>query len=148
MRFLGYNQYRLRQLFHFVQTKVMEIRQHYQQQGQLWKEYANSLVQQAGDGSALPAGYNPNMAEQLNVAAVSTQAPQQLDGSMPQQLPQQATPMQRMPIHPSAYHTVAPVVSAYTRLPMMSRQRRFLGSRAVHAPIPPIYNRQTTSSMQ
>jgi len=138
MRFLGYNQYRLRQLFHFVQTKVMEIRQHYQQQGQLWKEYANSLAQ-GGDGSVpMQPDYNPNMAEQLNVAALATQPPQFPGSAQALQkasAPSQTAPSHRMPLHPSAYHTVAPVVSAYTRMPMMSRQRRFLGSRAIHAPI-------------
>lgn len=140
LRFLGYNQIRLRQLFHFVQTQVMEIRQHYQHQGQLWKEYAESLSQPAN--AAPPVQTAAPQPEP--VAAYAAGMPQQLpgvtatdnSGTVPVQsaATQAATPQhhRRMPLHPAAYHTVAPVIRAYTRMPMMSRQRRFLGSRAIN----------------
>ncbi|HEU0266265.1 MAG TPA: PH domain-containing protein, partial [Candidatus Saccharimonadaceae bacterium] len=37
LRFIAYNHVRLRKLFTFVQQRVMEIRQHYQQQSQVWR---------------------------------------------------------------------------------------------------------------
>jgi len=105
LRFVAYNQGRLRKLFHFVQTRVMEIRQHYQQaatqaaQTQQYVAYASQLTPAIGQ----PAQQQPTI-----------------------------NPQQFMPQF--AAHTVAPIISAYTRLPMMSRQRRFLGSRAIKAP--------------
>jgi len=146
LRFIGYNRDRLRKLFHYVQTQVMEIRQHYQHQGQLWKEYANSLQEEEQQAPAPPAAaYVPDTTQQLGGPQQPQQLfQQQLPAAGPtteqlvaasQPLPQPHQPQHpRMPLHPMAYHTVAPGVSAYTRLPMMSRQRRFLGSRAVRAP--------------
>lgn len=153
LRFVGYNQYRLRQLFHFVQTKVMEIRQHYQHQGQMWKDYADSLQSSQIQGGQAPQQQQPAfdqpMTAQFNMpAAVATtpnfgtnqanQSPEFMAGTggVPQasHMPHRPTPPP-MPTHP-----IAPIVSAYTRLPMMSRQRRFLGSRAVNAPISQMYS--------
>ena len=121
LRFTAYNQGRLRQLFSFTQRKVMEIRQHYmnmnQQVQQLQsQEQILSLQQQ-------PAPFQvaaPAMAQ-----AQATAQPQR-------SLTAPATAM---------YQRMVPVISAYTRMPLMSRQRRFLGSRAMNTPIPSIYQR-------
>lgn len=116
LQFTAYNQARLRKLFNFVQKRVMEIRQHYQQVA------SQQFAQQFSPSSGF--GMQPQLAQQLQpyVAQPYGQQPavQQIQ---PPQYSQQL--MQR---------TVAPIISAYTRLPMMSRQRRFLGSRAINTP--------------
>ena len=144
-RFVAYNQGRLRKLFHFVQTRVMEIRQHYQQAAA-----SPAIVQQQLEttqyrpvaASSLQANFEPYFAQ----PGIDMGVPGQTEGQVtytnmitqPSQFQPQMQPtlshqgMQQN--HPVVYHTVAPIISAYTRLPMMSRQRRFLGSRAVNAP--------------
>ncbi len=123
MRFTSYNHARLRKLFHFVQTRVMEIRQHYQQQAQ---------------------GF-PIQAPAVPGAPVQTFAPY-LQQAVPTQYEEQ--PGQQLQ-KPATYRRgVAPIISAYTRLPIMSRQRRFLGSRAMNTPMPSMYNQDTTSTLR
>jgi len=136
LRFVAYNQARLRKLFHFVQTRVMEIRQHYQHQGQIWKDYAESLQhsQQNGDAGSDQPMFEPYFDKQ--VADHQTSATAEPN---PEQLSEQAADTTVNPAltpPPMPFRTVAPIISAYTRLPMMTRQRRFLGSRAVN-PSPP-----------
>lgn len=131
LRFVAYNHARLRALFHFVQTRVAEIRQHY------------TMLQQGQAPASTPA-FN---------AAFSQPAPQYQQPGYPptlQQAQQSAsqTPQQDLPgprvhtptiIQAQQYRQNAPVVGAYTRLPLMSRQRRFLGSRAMNSPQPSLY---------
>lgn len=130
LRFVAYNHARLRALFHFVQTRVAEIRQHYTmlQQGQAPTEQpvlTTMLSQQ------------PPMTQQLNVPPVQQQVAEAYT-EYAQQLP---GPRVRTPslVQAESYRHNAPVISAYTRLPLMSRQRRFLGSRAMNSPQPSLY---------
>lgn len=118
LRFVAYNHARLRKLFHFAQHRVMEIRQHYQQQSQIWKQYAEGLQS--------PQQQNVIAATPAEIAARGQVSPDAVQQTAP--IPMPAFPM------------TAPIISAYTRLPMMSRQRRFLGSRAVNtSSMPSIY---------
>lgn len=126
LRFVAYNHARLRALFHFVQTRVAEIRQHYTmlQQGQA-PVFDTTVSQQ------------PVQNQQFNVPPALHQISQQ-EAQPAQELP---GPKQRIPklMHASNYRHQAPVLGAYTRLPLMSRQRRFLGSRAMNSPQPSMY---------
>ncbi len=135
LRFTGYNQARLRKLFHFVQTRVAEIRQHYTmlQQVQQTAQGYQPVQQQPFRleyGSPLPAS-DMGMFD----AAAVAQFPQQPEV---QELP---GPRHHAPMitQAAAYRQVSPIIGAYTRLPLMSRQRRFLGSRAMNTSQPSIY---------
>jgi hypothetical protein len=121
LRFVGYNHARLRALFHFVQTRVAEIRQHYTmlQQGQ------GQISQQQ------PATDEPYAAFPALVQQFQASAPQQELPGTKLRVPQI--------VQAQNYRQSAPVISAYTRLPLMSRQRRFLGSRAMNSPQPSLY---------
>jgi hypothetical protein len=137
LRFVGYNQVRLRKLFHFVQTRVAEIRQHYTmlQQGQQQDAYVNysqQLQQPAQQFSVQAPQPQPTREMAMFDAAAMAQLPQQ------QQLP---GPRHHQPTitQATAYRLTAPVISAYTRMPLMTRKRRFLGSRAMNSPQPSIY---------
>lgn len=125
LRFTAYNQGRLRTLFHLVQTQVMEIRQHYQEQGQMWKQYAASI--EAKEQGVLPIATEPQKVTEPAATAVG-----QAESPPQEALP--AIPIQPPPM-PPGFRTVSPIVSAYTRLPIMSRSRRFLGSRAINSPM-------------
>ena len=128
LRFMAYNHARLRKLFHFVQTRVMEVRQHYQQQ-------AHGVPSQAMQAPA-PQNYaQPEFGPYLQ---------QQI---APAGQPQAVQPQQQFQSPMGYRRTVAPIISAYTRLPIMSRQRRFLGSRAMNTPMPSIYNQDTTPTL-
>jgi hypothetical protein len=127
MRFVAYNHARLRAFFHYVQTRVAEIRQHY------------TMLQQS-PAQPEPVSFNavnalpPAMDQQF--APQPTMTPTEL-------LPEQVLPgpKQHVPIlmQATAYRPTAPAISAYTRLPLMSRQRRFLGRRAMNSPQPSVY---------
>jgi len=112
LRFLGYNQDRLRKLFHFVQTRVMEIRQHYTQAAQ----------------PGLPAAAAQGQAFAPYFAGDTPDSPPSQPAYQPEQQMMSAPPVPQP-------GRVAPIVSAYTRLPMLSRQRRFLGARAINTPV-------------
>lgn len=124
LRFVGYNHARLRAMFHYIQTRVAEIRQHYTmlQQGQA------QPVQQVATFDASQLAAMPAAAPYL---AEATQAPQQDLPGTKLHVPQITQAM--------GYRLTAPAISAYTRLPLMSRQRRFLGSRAMNSPQPSLY---------
>jgi len=136
LRFTAYNQGRLRKLFQFTQTQVMEIRQHYQHQNKIWKDYAARLQSKQPEEPSFTAGPTES-----SIPAI--EAPQQLPLEISSLVPESSPAAQlEMPQPPMPLRTVAPIISAYTRLPMMSRQRRFLGSRAVNTPMPPAYGGQ------
>lgn len=124
LSFTAYNHGRLRKLFHYVQTQVMEIRQHYQQQSKIWKEYAESLQAQRGGA--------PAMGAQLLVSdqPVGNETPAQI--SEPANVQNETVAVPQMQAPPLQFSSTAPIISAYTRLPVLSRQRRFLGSRAIY----------------
>jgi Bacterial PH domain len=127
LSFTAYNHGRLRKLFHYVQTQVMEIRQHYQQQSKLWKEYAENLQSQQ------PGGLPPMAREAVEASPAPGQIPSpdvagQL--SFDYETTKQTSPAPQLQAPPMQFRA-APLINAYTRLPMMSRQRRFLGSRAL-----------------
>jgi hypothetical protein len=135
LRFVAYNQARLRELFHFIQTRVAEIRQHY------------TMLQQ---GQTQPEVFSqPMLAEQFQIGASASvpQVPQvtttieNKNTVLPLEI--QSTPQSRLHVpkisYAQAYRHAVPAISAYTRLPLMSRQRRFLGSRAMNSPQPSIY---------
>lgn len=154
LRFTGFNQVRLRNLFHFVQTRVMEIRQHYAMQAQQFQ----------GPVDGLPPSPPADSLAPLTVAAGTALPPagpvqedQRVIASQAQELgsyssvapiqppePQAALHESRPQVSPAQYHhRQPPIVSAYTRLPMMSRQRRFLGAQAVNIPpAPPVVPQQ------
>lgn len=149
LRFVAYNQGRLRKLFHFVQTRVMDIRHHYQHaveaaQTQQYVEYARQVA-----AIAPPA---PVLAQQAQPAQPVQLAPQQWADGQGQTgnyaAPQQQAPAIEAPAPapqmslPAYQPIVAPIISAYTRLPILSRQRRFLGSRAMNSPMSSLYGGQ------
>jgi hypothetical protein len=153
LRFVGYNHARLRKLFHYVQTRVAEIRQHYTvlQQNQtptqpqlppaaqppaLLAMSDQFNVQQPQSAQPVSASPAPDMAL-FDAAAIAPQ-PQSMPAETAQELP---GPKLYQPTitQAAAYRVTAPVISAYTRLPLMSRQRRFLGSRAMNTSQPSIY---------
>lgn len=142
LRFVAYNHARLRALFHFVQTRVAEIRQHY------------TMLQQAPTSQALPVGQAGGFGQPALPQSQPLVAPMISQAEQPQQLIEQAQPMLEQPVQQvlpgpkvhiptltqsAAYRHTAPIISAYTRLPLMSRQRRFLGSRAMNSPQPSAY---------
>jgi len=138
LRFTGYNHARLRKMFHFVQTRVMDIRQHYAQQGQMQtqQQFQQGVAPYIPQVAATTQQFQPIPQQPV----VFQQAPVQ-NTEMAMAMMNTTTPQ---PHHPMAYrHHVAPIISAYTRLPIMSRQRRFLGSRAMNTPMPSsIYQQQ------
>lgn len=127
LRFVAYNHARLRALFHFIQTRVAEIRQHYTMLQQT--QTAAPIPDPQPVPIAQPATLPPAM---QHIAAAVTAAP--IDSQLP-------GPRVRVPslVQAKAYRPNSPVISAYTRLPLMSRQRRFLGSRAMNSPQPSLY---------
>lgn len=135
LRFTAYNHARLRKLFHFVQTRVAEIRQHY------------TMLQ--SQQAPMPAvAFANNVAGQVATTTVQQPEPAQqqastYDNSQVLQPAQQDSSGQRVyqpaVVQTGVYRQTAPIISAYTRLPLMSRQRRFLGSRAMNSPLPSIY---------
>jgi hypothetical protein len=140
LRFVAYNHARLRALFHFVQTRVAEIRQHYtmlQQQPQALP------IAPAADFGQQPLPQPQQFAPPM-ISPVE-QSQQVLDQAQPmlEQPAQQVLPGPKVHIptltQSAAYRHTAPIISAYTRLPLMSRQRRFLGSRAMNSPQPSLY---------
>lgn len=134
LKFTGYNQARLRKLFQFVQTRVMEIRQHYTMQAQ------QPPVQ--GGSVGVAASFGTEQAQQPpNNSALAAQAgrDQNIVSAPPREIgnymagTSQTDIISAAPAQPKLqYARQAPVITAYTRLPMRSRQRRFLGARAVN----------------
>ena len=123
LRFKAYNQGRLRLFYVYVQQRVMDIRQHYMHQIQMNEEVAASAPQQAQPqfSAAIP---QPAQIPQTNFSTpyLESQSIEQPVAPRPQPAPQQ-----------HRHIMAAPIISAYTRLPLMSRQRRFLGSSAVRS---------------
>lgn len=163
LRFTAYNQHRLRQFYSFVQQQVMEIRQQYLQQMQQPGPAAPPVVSRpqvanmAGvqeQPASPPQQFQPTAptAEPTQVAA--TEFGQYLAPAAPPQTPPPPQPQQQLatvgppqpqprPAAPTMPgRMTAPIINAYTRLPLMSRQRRFLGSRAMNTPMPSIYQQQ------
>lgn len=156
LRFTAYNQHRLRQFYSFVQHRVMEIRQHYMQMAQEQQSAAMApapqFPQQAYSAPPAPPQPSPQFqpaapapsSEQQQAAAFSPYFTDQAQQAQPQ--PQLATvgpqPPQASGVAAMPRRVAAPIISAYTRLPLMSRQRRFLGSRAMNTPMPSIYQQQ------
>jgi hypothetical protein len=128
LRFVAYNHARLRALFHYVQTRVAEIRQHY------------TMLQQSQTQTQTQPQLQPFSPQPVLAAA---QPPVPLSLSPTELPPQQELPGPKLHIptitQAASYRPTAPVISAYTRLPLMSRQRRFLGSRAMNSPQPSLY---------
>ncbi|MBC7581618.1 PH domain-containing protein [Aeromicrobium sp.] len=128
LRFVAYNHARLRSFFHFVQTRVAEIRQHYTQ-----LQYGQINEQHEAQNAA---NQQRPIHEQFQAAPAVTH---QFESSEPQQeLPGTRTRKPKI-IQAMQYRHTVPAISAYTRLPLMSRQRRFLGSRAMNSPQPSSY---------
>lgn len=130
LRFVGYNHARLRAMFHYVQTRVAEIRQHYTmlQRGQAPTEQP-VLTAMVSQQPQIQQQFSAPPAQQ-QVAEAYTQYAQQLPG------PRVHTPNL---VQAESYRHNAPVISAYTRLPLMTRHRRFLGSKAMNSPQPSLY---------
>jgi len=134
LRFVAYNNDRLRKLFHFVQQRVMEIRQHYQHL-QEYQQYAQvpqpTPIPEAIQAQLATPAFEPFLDQEKQQAL-----PFEATGRRPVEPTEADTAPQPVQYsHPMAHRAmVAPIISAYTRLPMMSRQRRFLGSRAVNQP--------------
>jgi|GEM_PF-857506 hypothetical protein len=143
LRFIGYNHMRLRKLFHYVQTRVAEIREHYTvlQQTLPQAPTASLPASQVAPSAVVDATVSQpeQPTEQLSAPAApaipatsdAAEAPRPLSG------PRLYVPKLTQA---AAYRPTAPVLGAYTRLPLMSRQRhRFLGARAMNTPLPSIY---------
>lgn len=133
LRFVGYNHARLRSLFHFVQTRVAEIRQHYTmlQQGQAPTEQPVLTAAISQQQTTVPQLTGAQLQLQANEAYRNEAAQQHTLGTTRIHEPKL--------VQAESYRHNAPVISAYTRLPLMSRQRRFLGSKAMNSPQPSLY---------
>ncbi|HVS58354.1 MAG TPA: PH domain-containing protein [Candidatus Saccharimonadales bacterium] len=105
VRFTGYNQAKMRKFFNFVQQRVMEIRQHY------------LMLEQTPPGQATTQ--QSQAAQPSFSGTASVQAP-------PANTPSQPS-VSHLQVSMGGIRRVAPVISAYTRLPMMTRQRRYMG---------------------
>lgn len=129
LRFVGYNRVRLRAMFHYVQTRVAEIRQHY------------TMLQQGQAPTAQPVLTSMASQQSRVQQQFTTPAQQQVAEAYSQYAQQLPGPRVHMPnlVQAESYRHNAPVISAYTRLPLMSRQRRFLGSKAMNSPQPSLY---------
>jgi hypothetical protein len=132
LRFIAYNHARLRALFHFVQTRVAEIRQHYTMLQQ--NQTAPQPLPITPAAQLTPVIQQAPIAPALQHLNASPQQPDQDQQELPG--PRVHTPTL---VQAGAYRQNSPVISAYTRLPLMSRQRRFLGSRAMYSPQPSLY---------
>lgn len=124
LRFTAFNQDRARKVYHFIQTRVMEVRERYTHPVVAPQYIA---IGQGGQPQAQQAFIAPPFSSQewLGYAAQLQQQSQIQPGQ---------TPLVTQPHHMQLPHIaprVAPIISAYSRLPMRSRQRRFLGSRAL-----------------
>jgi hypothetical protein len=115
LKFVAYNHARLRKLFHFTQTRVMDIR-HY---------FTEHVTEQGQQSQGVGSPGTAQMQYELSPQTTAFQAT----------IANNTAPLRSS----SGRHLVPPVISAYTRLPIMSRQRRFLGSRAINTPMPSIY---------
>lgn len=150
LRFTAYNQHRLRQFYSYVQLRVTEVRQYYMQLAQndqpvpfVPHSHAvayGDIVAQTGPQQAQTTAITPEpqAGNEFGPYLAANQAqpqPQQSSGNGPT-LPAQSGST-NMPLR-----MTAPIISAYTRLPLISRQRRFLGSRAMNTPIPSMYNQR------
>lgn len=126
LRFVAYNHARLRELFHFVQTRVAEIRQHY------------TMLQQRQSEQSFPNAFSaqPVLSQQFSVPGLPSLFDEQRSQSLQQQLPGVRTRQPQITQAEQYRHTV-PAISAYTRLPLKSHQRRFLGSRAMNTTAQP-----------
>lgn len=129
MRFTAFNQTRARLLYSFVQTRIMEIREHYMHPTQPSPQYIG--VPQPYATAPFPSAEWLTYATQLQQQTMMQ--PMMLQQQLPQPQPVQPQPTTvghhfQLPLAPKG---VAPIVRAYSRLPMRSRQRRFLGSRAL-----------------
>lgn len=113
VRFTGYNQARMRKFFNFVQQRVMEIRQHYMM-----------LEQQVPSGQGQAPSQQSQAAQPSFSGTVSLQAPPAKDDAS---VTQSQSSVSHLQVSMGGIRRVAPVISAYTRLPMMTRQRRFMG---------------------
>jgi len=137
LRFTAYNQDRLRAFFVYVQQRVMDIRQHYMHQMEAQEQVtAVSEPQQlAAPAAAQPPGVSTNSTEQAESFSAPYLASQTISTNGVASPQGQVSSSKTVPAR-----VVAPIVSAYTRLPLMSRQRRYLGSRAMNTPLPSMYN--------
>jgi hypothetical protein len=99
VRFTGFNQTKMRDFFNFVQKRVMEIRQHYM----LLDQPTNNSVK-VSDVPA--AGVIPTI------------------NDLPDNSYAQVSHLQ---VGLGGMRRIAPVISAYTRLPMKTQQRHFMG---------------------
>lgn len=138
LRFVAYNQARLRKLFHFVQMRVMEIRQHYQQLAAQQAQQMQQLQQLSQIPQPMAAVVQQTFSTDQPAPAIGSEPMPQIAAAPTQAQPvPQPTALPMMPPH------AAPIISAYTRLPTLARQRRFLGSRAIHhGPLSSIYSGQ------
>jgi hypothetical protein len=102
LRFTAYNHARLRSLFNYAQEKVMEIRQQYAQH-QLQPSIATEPIS------------TPNLAHRGQLFAQSSTV-------------RTTVPTEQQQISLGGIRRVAPIVNAYTRLPMLSRQHRGFGA--------------------
>jgi len=125
LRFTAYNHARLRKFYLYVQQRVMDIRQHYLQQMQLNEQAA------AAEAAQVQPQFNQPLPPQQSASAPAQAANFSTPYLTSQTVQQTSSPQAPQP---ARHHSmVAPIVSAYTRLPLMSRQRRFLGSSAIRS---------------
>lgn len=116
LQFTAINQGRLRNMFNFIQTRVMEIRQHYM------------MLEQGQPGSVPPATLQSQASQTFSgVASVQNGTDQSAPANSGQQTTTQQLGVSHIQVSMGGMRRVAPIITAYTHLPMMSRQRRFLG---------------------
>lgn len=131
LHFTSWNQVRLRRVLSYVQTRMIEIKQeaqNWQESQQKHLEQMNKQLemylqlQQLQQQQAMQRIQNggqpdPNYLPQMATASDSTDPI-----NMPAGTHRSLTPAQ---LGVSAMKRVVPIISAYTRLPLMSQRRRF-----------------------
>ena len=119
VRFVGFNQTKMREFFSYIQQRVMEIRQHY--------------MMASNDSQSMPVG--PMVSQQQSQVAqpvfngsASVQDQGVVNDDRASTQPASSTPqLSHLEVIMGGMRRVAPVISAYTHVPMTTRQRSFLG---------------------
>lgn len=132
--FKSYNGDRLRHLFHFTQHKVMEIRQYFNHQAEDQKPSPLAFNHTTMQGAANMPQATPGSTYQTHQPLATDQSPH-LDSRQGSSAfkpifddsSQQNGQYSYQQVGVSGAKKVVPIISAYTRLPLMSRHRRYPG---------------------
>lgn len=124
-RFIAFNQSRLRQMYNFIQQTIMELRQQYLQlaQPEQKEQYVTYARQVASAAETAAEKVNLPTAQQSNHSA--SNLPIAKAGALSYLHRPGVSPAQ---IGVNGMRKVVPVVGAYTRAALMSKQTRYFGT--------------------